>query len=299
MAIYDNIYSGRGGDLDVFIPLVWGDKVNDFAKEGQQLTPFFTDRSDELAEGGDLIYTPNLTEMTAHSKTNGSYITLNSPTETASSLQVRTWYEVSFLIEDKEVASVKKSYYLQERLTKNAVYTAQQCLEAAIAGLFSSFSNSVGSSTSVIQDSDIRKAIGILESNTKEQADNGNSAFFFDTKVWWNQINGITIFQLAINTNGANNPVTKRPMPTLYGVPVVLSNLITYVSGTTGRNNALVHKDAIHYATLKLPGQGNKMVRFTANYDHMYKGTVVTADILYGVAINRNAFGVRILSSAS
>lgn len=33
------------------------------------IADFFTDRSAELADGGSALYTPNLTEMTANSKT--------------------------------------------------------------------------------------------------------------------------------------------------------------------------------------------------------------------------------------
>jgi hypothetical protein len=51
------------------IPLKWGERINDFFKLKLMIADFFTDRSAELADGGSALYTPNLTEMTANSKT--------------------------------------------------------------------------------------------------------------------------------------------------------------------------------------------------------------------------------------
>jgi hypothetical protein len=48
------------------IPEIWGERINDFFKSKLVIAEFFTDRSSELTEGGDTLYTPNLTEMTAN-----------------------------------------------------------------------------------------------------------------------------------------------------------------------------------------------------------------------------------------
>lgn len=290
-------YTGASGDLDVFINEVWASRINDFAKEKMHFANFFVDRSEELVGGGDTIHTGGLTEMAGNTKTNGAAVTLNSPTETAVDLVVGTWEEVSFAIEDGEVAVYLKSTYLQEKLAKNAGYTAMQLLESALVALFTSFTDTAGASTTGIADSDIRAALGVLEANTKEEVNDGNFRFFFDTKVWWNQIAGITTYQLHINTMG-NDPVTQRPMTMLYGVPVSLSNLIPYVSGSTGRVNAVAHMDAIHYALARLPRQVG-MVRVQSNYMPDYLSTVTTADIKYGVVMNRATYGVKIYSAAS
>ena len=77
-----------GTDLAVFIPEIWGDMINDFAKDVQVLSKFVTDRSYELTGGGDTIYTPGLTEMSANSKTVATAVTLNDPTETPVTLTV-------------------------------------------------------------------------------------------------------------------------------------------------------------------------------------------------------------------
>ncbi len=68
-------------DLDALIPNVWGEKINDFFKRKLVLANFFTDRSEELVDGGDTLITSSLTEMSANAKSNATAVTLNSPTE--------------------------------------------------------------------------------------------------------------------------------------------------------------------------------------------------------------------------
>jgi hypothetical protein len=284
-------------DLAVYIPEKWGNAINDFAKEDVPVTDFCTDRSSEVADGGNIVHTGNLTEMTAYAKSEGTAVTLNSPTEGDIDLTVNTHYEVSFSIEDATAAIWKKSLYLQQRYARNAGYTAGQTLENSLIALFTSFTSSAGASTTAVADSDIRAAIGIVETATKENVENGNFLFVFDRKVWWNQIAGIDTFQLKINATA--DPVTMQPRKSLYGIRVATSSNIDYVSSTTGRVNALIHKDAIHFACAKLPGQTTDKVRFQSQYDQIYLATLSTADIFYGVIMNRATYGCKIYSSAS
>jgi len=290
------------------IPSLWGERVNDFFKLKLMIANFFTNRSDELADGGSVLYTPNLTEMTAAAKANATAVTLNNATETKVTLTVDQWYEVSFAIEDKEAAQVKHSYYIQEKYAMNAGYTIAKKLEVALATLFSGFSTVVGASTTNIADSDIRAAISALESvgiDTTEDV-----AFFFSPAVFWKQLQGIDKFSLAINSP-VNDPTGKRPTASLYGIPVYISNNIQYVSGTTGRYNALAHRDALHFATSPL-GEGGSMdgdtgtnsmvgsmgVRVQSHYIPEYLSTLTTADLLYGVIENRDNAGVCIVTPA-
>ena len=47
-------------DLAVMIPEIWGTKMNDFYRAKLVMGGFFTDRSDELSDGGDILHTPNI-----------------------------------------------------------------------------------------------------------------------------------------------------------------------------------------------------------------------------------------------
>lgn len=300
MAFPTGTFTGDSGDLDVFIPAVWGQRVNEFLQAKLVAAPFFTDRSDELSAGGNIVYTPNTTEISANSKSNANQVTLNSPTETAVTLTVNQWYEASFAIEDREAAQVMHSYNIMERYMKNAAYAIAKQLDTAIVTLFSGFSNSVGASTTNVADSDIRAAIATLEA---ADVDSMEAAFFFHPNVFWEQLQNIDKFSLAINTP-SQDPVGKDPVAMLYGRKVYVTTQIQYVSGTTGRYNAFAHPDAIHWATSPLGRGGSKGavvgsmgLRLQANYMPDYLSTIVTADILYGVIENRDNHGVRIVTA--
>jgi hypothetical protein len=284
--------------------LVWGEKINQFFKLKLMIADFFTDRSSELSGGGSALYTPNMTEMTANSKTNATAVTLNAPTDTKITLTIDQWYEVSFAIEDREAAQVKHSYYIQEKYAMNAGYTMAKKLEVALATLFSGFSTTVGASTTNLADSEIRSAISALESVGIDTT--SDVAFFVSPAVFWKQVQNIDKFSLAINSP-VNDPTAKTPRATLYGIPVYVSNNIQYVSGTTGRANALAHKDALHWATSPL-GSGGSMsggsmsgkygVRVQSHYIPEYLSTLTTADLLFGTVENRDNAGVCIYTAA-
>jgi len=293
-----------GVTLDVYIPEIWGEKVNEFFRAKLVAAPFFTDRSDELAGGGDTLYTPNTTEFTASSKTVGLTVNLNSPTDTKQTLIVNNWFESSFAIEDNTAAQIKRSYSLMERYAKNCGYAVAKKLDSAITDLFSGFSNRVGSSTVNLQDSDIRNAFAYLES---ANVDSLEAAFFFHPNVFWRQVQRIDKFSLAINSP-VNDPTAKRPAGYLYGQPVYITTQVqtSLPSGSLARVNAFAHPDAIHWATSPLGAGGSKGsmvgsagVRVQANYIPEYLSTVTTADILYGVIENRDVAGVSILTPAT
>jgi len=277
----------------VYAPNVWGNQVNDIMRKKLVLANFFVNRSDELRDGGKTLETPNVTELSASAKTVGSVVTLTSATETKVTLTVDQWYEVSFLIEDYAAAQFKRSYYLQEKLAQNAAYTIAAKLDTALATLFSGFSQTTGVSSVGMVDSDIRKAIGLYEAGN---FDPESGAFFIDKKVIWNSLMGIDKFTLAINTNGATNPIEQGAMGKLYGYTVYGSNNITTVLGS--KYNALANKDSLHWATSPLGVNsaggmvGANGVRLQSNYVPELLGTLVTADIVYGVIENRDAGGI-------
>ena len=287
--------------LDAYIPEVWGEKVNEFFRAKLVAAPFFTDRSGELANGGDTLYTPNTIEFTANAKTNGVAVSTNSPTDTKQTLSVNNWFESSFAIEDREAAQVQRSYTLMNRYMKNIGYAIAKKLDTAITALFSGFTNAVGSSATNLADSDIRNAIAYLET---ANVDIDEAAWFMHPNTFWKQVQGIDKFSLAVNSP-VNDPTAKRPNGHLYGIPIYVTTQIQ--SDTTpsgGRANALAHPDAIHWATSPLGAGGSKApsmvgsmgVRVQANYIPEYLSTVATADILYGVVENRDVAGVYVKS---
>ena len=275
------------------IPEQWAPRLNDFFRANIKTAAFFEDWSEDVADGGDIIHVPTISEMTANDKVVGSEVTLNAQTQGTVDLTINTHKEVSFIIEDAVKSQIKKSYRLQEKFMTNAGYTVAATLEDAIIALFSSFSQTVGSSAAAVADSDIRDAIAYLESANVPMEDR---AFFLHPNVIWKQLQGIDKFSLVQNTAGAD-PVLKGEIGKLYGIPIVSTSRLGTSLGH--RIGALAHKSAIAFALGNISGgtqPGN--VRMQSSYLQEYLGELVTADIIFGVIENRDTSGVLIKASS-
>jgi len=275
------------------IPEVWSGALNDFFRASLVVADFFENWSDGVSNGGDIIHVPSLTEMTAHSKTVGSQVTLNASNETAVDLTINAHYEVSFELEDAVASKILSSYNVMERYMHNAAYTVGATLEDAIIDLFAGFSQTVGDSSTDLNDSNIRAAINYLD---VANAPDEDRAFFLYPAVIWEQVQGIDKFSLLTNTNGSD-PVLKGHVGYLYGYPVVKTSRLGTSSGS--RIGAFAHKSAIAWAVANPVGMsGANAVRIQTTYLQEYLGYLVTADIIYGVIENRDTSGVLIKSSS-
>jgi len=270
--------------LDVLIPEVWSGRMNNFYRAKLRAVNFFADLSSELAGGGDTLNIPNLTEMTGHTKSNATAVTINNPTETDVNLTVTTWKECSFAIEKREAQVVLHSYRLQETYAKNAAYTVGAMYEDAILALFPTFSQTVGSSSTGLADSNIVRAIQYLDQADVPEEDR---AFFLTPKQVWSDLAVIDKFSLLVNTVGAD-PVMKGHVGYLYGIPVISSSRIGSTSGSA--NSCLAHKDAIVHAST--------IMDVDTNYIPQYMSYLTTADVMYGVTKNRDTSGVWIKTAA-
>jgi len=270
--------------LDVLIPELWSSRMNNFYRENLYAVNFFEDLSSELANGGDVLHVPNLTEMVAHSKTNAANVTVNNPTETKIDLTVNTWYECSFAIEKREAQIVLHSYRLQETYAKNASYTVGGVYEDAILALFPAFSQVVGTSAAALADSNIVRAIQYLDEANAPQEDR---AFFLTPKQVWSDLAVIDKFSLLVNTNGAD-PVLKGHVGYLYGIPVIKSSRIGATDDSA--NSCLAHKGAIIHAST--------IMDVDTNYIPQSMAYLTTADVMFGAVESRDTSGVWIKTQA-
>lgn len=267
------------------IPLKWGSKMNNWYRDKLVAGKFFTDLSSEFDSGALSVYVPNITAMTAFTKSNATVVTLNNPTDTKVTLTVDTWKECSFAIEDKEVQQVMKQYSYMEVLAKNCAQVVGEAYEDAIIALFDDFSQTVGTSAAGLLDSNIRRAIQYLDDAKVPQEDR---AFFLSPKQVWQDVQAIDRFSLLVNTKGAD-PVLKGHVGYLYGIPVIMTPRIGTTLGSA--QSCLAHKDAIVH--------GSTIMRVQSNYIPQYLSTVTTADVVYGVVENRDTSGVWIKTAAA
>lgn len=307
MALGTNGFTGgNGGDLTVDIPSMWGQQINDYFRYNLTLANFFIDRSDELSDGGAVVYTPNLSALSINTKTTNSQVTLSSPTYTNQTLTVSTWKEASFVIEDREAAQIKKSYYLQSKIAKGGAWEVAADLENAIAALFTGIStNIVGTASTNLADSSLLAAIAILETAGVPGIYDGEVAWIMHPNTFYRQIGNVDKLTLWQNTQ-TELPRTKAPTRSLYSIPVIVSPAVPLGAGAVGENSArlnlLAHKDTIHWARLSMPVKatsgmiGSEGVRVQQSYVHEYMGDLVTIDLCYGVTENRDDSAVKMRS---
>lgn len=272
---------------DVMIPEIWGGRVNNFYRANLRAGSFFEDWSEDIADGGDVIHIPNISEMTAQAKAASTQVVLSAPTETDVDLTINVHTHVAFVLEDVVASKIKKSYKAQEIYARNAGYTVAAKLEDALLGLFTGFSQTVGDSVTELNDSNIRQAIAYLDSANVPMEDR---AFFLHPNVIWKHVMGIDKFTLIQNTNGAD-PVLKGQVGYLYNIPVVETSRLGVSSGS--RVGALAHKSALAFATANIAGGITPdKVRLQSEYKLEYLGWLVVADLIYGVVENRDNAGV-------
>lgn len=299
---------GVGGSLTADIPLLWGQKINDYFRYNLTLAQFFIDRSDELADGGSDVYTPNIVALATNSKTTNSQVTLNQPIQTKNTLTVSTWKESSFTIEDREMAQLKKSYYLQEKFAKSAAWEVGQDLDDAIAANFTNLTlNIVGTGTANVADSSLLAAMAILET-AGVPIYTGETAWIFHPNTFYRQVGSVDKLTLWTNTN-TEMPRSKAPMRSLYSIPVIVTPAVPLGAGAAAesgsRLNLLAHSDTIHWARMSLPVKaekgyvGTEGVRVQQSYIQEYLAELVTVDLCYGTMLNRQDSAVKIRSHST
>lgn len=289
----------------VSIPSMWGERVNGVFFRNLKLAKFFVDRSDEFVNGGDVLYTINGSSYSASTKTNGSEVTLQSPQQDRVTATVSTWKESSLLFEDREWAQMMKSPALQMSYQDGLGHAIAKSLDDEIAALFSGFSTSVGASTSNVTQNVLMEALAAATAADVPGFDVGSSdtAFILHPYTAYRQVGILDNFIRydAMGKNGTASVFTS----TIIGVPVIVTAAVPNVSGTSGRYNLLAHKDAIHWARLNMPVKtesgfiGSQGVRIQEQYQQANLGTLITADLCYGVVENRDNAAVRILSHAT
>ncbi len=103
---------------DVFRPEVWSPEVLR-ATENALVMANLVKRFDSLVTGkGDVINIPNLSNLTASDKAASTQVTLQSPTESNTTISINKHKESSFLIED--LLKVQSNYELMAEYTSKA-----------------------------------------------------------------------------------------------------------------------------------------------------------------------------------
>lgn len=256
------------------------------------------DWDNEIATYGQTVDIPFTGALSANDKTEGSTVTLQTPSDTKKSVTLNKHKEVSFLIEDYGKALARPDY-LAAYVGDGMAVVAEQ-IDSDLTALYSGFSQTIDATTGLGED-DFRESRRQLNS-AKAPLSQRYVVLHEDAEY---ELLGIERFvnrdyaELQGAPQGLLNAYTGR----FIGYDVFLDQKIAVA--TTQAKNLFFHRNAIVMASRPLPpapadsgvvqtvmGEDGVGLRVTMSYSADYLGVQITIDVLYGVAELRDNHGV-------
>lgn len=282
---------------DVFLPEIWS-KETQRATEATLVLSNLVKRFDsDVADGGDTLHVPKVSNVSAYAKAANTQVTLNAPSETSFDMSINRHFESSYLVEDR--LSTQAAYRVLEEYSPKAGYAVAAQMDSDLAGLYSGLSQTVGNSTTDITDANIVRAIQYLDDANAPQTER-----YFVLKpaglAHIRQIQKFSEYQMLgvtptpIVSGGlaqASGGAVRRIGPngfvgTIYNLEVYMSTNLTEESGTSDTvHNLIFQKEAFALAV-------QKKARMQFQYKQEYLGTLATTDSLWGYGEYRDTFGV-------
>jgi hypothetical protein len=282
---------------DVFIPEIWSKEVQLATVSTLVLANLVKRFDEDVADAGDVLHVPKISNLTANAKAANTQVTLNAPTEGEFTMSINRHFEASYLVEDRLKAQAK--YKILQEYSPKAGYAIGQKIDSDLAGLYSGLSQTVGNSTTDITDANIVRGIQYLDDADAPQTDR----YFVIKPAGLAHLRLIDKFSrfdaLGLTPNPASgagglsngSSVIRRIGPNglvgvVYGLEVYMSTNLTEESGTSDIvHNLLFQKEAFALGIQRKP-------RMQFQYKQEYLGTLATTDALWGFGEYRDAFAV-------
>jgi hypothetical protein len=276
----------------VFLPTLWSIEVLR-ATEAALVFAGLVQRFDSQVQArGQTLTIPNISNLTANLKVANTDVTTQAVTETQTVLNINSWYESSFEIED--IVSVQSNYDLRSLYSEKVGYAIAKRIDTDVAANYTSFTTTPqGTYGTDISDAVIVSAI--LELNLGDIAFE-NRAFI----VHPNELAAIMkldkyVAATYLGEYAQPTPVVKGPKSRymwgeLWGIPLYYTTNVPQTAGTpTQTHNMLIQKEAIALALQQAP-------RLQAAYWLPSLAWKVVCDAIYGTAAWRTAAGVELKS---
>ena len=275
-----------------FIPEIWSPEILRATENALVMAPLVK-RFDSMVTGkGDTIHIPNLSNLTATSKSANVSVTLQAPTESVTNISIDQHYESSFLVED--ILKVQSNYDLMGEYTSKAGESIARRIDTDLLGTYSSFTNTdVGAYGSDITDAVILAAAEAIDLANAPMED--RALIIYPTqKTALARIDKFVksdyLGQYQNATVVKTGPNSRFMWGDIYGVPVFYTRQVTSTAGTpTQYHNIMFHKEAIALALQLAP-------RTQSDYILEYLGNLVVVDTIYGYSAIRPTFGIEVRS---
>ena len=283
-----------------FIPELWSDEIIAAYKQNLVMANLVSKMSFK-GKKGDTLHIPKPTRGAAALKAASTQVTLQAATESEVQVLVNKHYEYSRLIEDitetQALASLRKfytgdaGYALAKQVDTDLIQLGRGAQggngtvaydKAVIASDGTTLYT--GSNEAAITDAGIRKVIQTLDDADVPM----DGRCLVLPPVARNVMMGLARFteQAFVGETGGGNTIRNGQIGNVYGVMVYVSTNCETATGDA-RIGMMFHKDAFVLAE-------QLGVRSQTQYKQEYLGTLLTSDMLYGVAELRDEAAVAI-----
>lgn len=281
---------------DVFIPEIWSREVQRATQSSLVLANLVKRFDADVADAGDVLHVPKVSNITANAKAANTQVTLNAPTESEFTMNINRHFESSYLVEDRLKAQAK--YNILEEYSPKAGYAISQRIDSDLAGLYAGLSQTVGNSTTDITDANIVRAIQYLDDADAPQGER----YFVIKPAGLAHMRLIDKFTRYDALGLSPTPITNGGLAdksgvvkmigsngfvgTVYNLAVYMSTNLVEESGTSDTiHNLIFQKEAFALGMQTKP-------RMQFQYKQEYLGTLATTDALWGFAEYRDSFAV-------
>lgn len=262
-----------------FIPEVWSKEVQR-ATEANLVAAKLVKRFDaDVKSKGDVIHVPLISNLSATAKTAETAVTFSAPTEDKKDITIDQHWHIAFIIED--ILDAQSAYNLTEEYKKKATYGLAKKIDTDVLALQSGLSQSVGTAGVPPTDQNILRAIQYLDD---ADAPFEERAFIMAPAL---KATLLGIDKYVSQDFVKDFPVSTGLFGQRYGLPFYVSTNVP--TSSSNPINLMLHKEALALAI-------QKEITMKSDYILEHLGFGHVAQVLYGMAEYRDAFGVKVLS---
>ena len=261
-----------------FIPELWQDAILDYAERAFSLKNKVMDFSSMLANGGDTLNIPKVTEETSVAKTADNAVAYAANTDGVIQLSVDQHFYEAKRIED--IVKVQESADLFNAYAKSMGYALAKKVEnyLAVDVIQSASGNDVTLATANTPTSaEVRSGLQALLDSGFDYTD--GETYMYASPAAYMSLLGLQDFYDASRRGDGQNPVAGGALGMIYGIPVFASTDWDDDGGTGDETLSIFKKEAVYFAMQIAP-------RVQSAYDIDYLATSVVADVLFGASLS-------------
>lgn len=265
-----------------FIPEIWSPEVRRAVESNLVAAKLvLRDYEGEITKKGDTVHVVDISNLTVGDKSAGTDVTYEAITEAKTSIVIDKHKYAAFQLED--IVAAQSSVNLLQEYSNKVGYGLSKQIDTDLLGLYTGFSQSVGTDGTDVTAANFLSAIQYLDLADAPETDRA-AVFTAGQKKAFLNVDQFVRYD-ATGIGGQQNPIIRGQFGELYGVRVFFTTNVTTTGSPAGDHNLVFHKEAMALAI-------QKDIRVQSQYDIDALADKVVGDVLYGVKEYRDTFGV-------